>query len=80
MFEMWQVVRDTRDGLMDANLFTDVWPDYTTVVSQEFAPRLSQIADIRIHSKKVDSVMQVINAAELLPSIVEWQLIVCESA
>ena len=78
---MWQVVKDTRDGSMDANLFTDNWPDYTTVVSQEFAPRLSQRADIRIHSKikKVDRVMQVINGAELLPSNVEWQLILCES-
>ena len=78
---MWQVVRDTRDGLMEANLFTDNWPDYTTVVSQEFAPRLSQRADIRIYSKikKVDCVMQVINGAELLPSNVEWQLILCES-
>ena len=78
---MWQVVRDTRDGVMDANLFTDNWPNYTTVVSQEFAPRLSQRADIRIHSKikKVDQVMQVINGAELLPSNVEWQLILCES-
>ena len=78
---MWQVVRDTRDGVMDANLFTDNWPNYTTVVSQEFAPRLSQRADIRIYSKikKVDGVMQVINGAELLPSNVEWQLILCES-
>ena len=40
---MWQVVRDTRDGLMDANLFTDDW-DYTTVISQEFVPRLSQVS------------------------------------
>ena len=66
---------------MDANLFTDNWPDYTTVVSQEFAPRLSVRADIRIHSKikKVDRVMQVINSANLLPSNVEWQGILCES-
>jgi hypothetical protein len=40
---MWQVVRDTRDGRMEANLFTDEWPNYTTVISQEIAPRLSEV-------------------------------------
>jgi hypothetical protein len=40
---MWQVVRDTRDGLMEANLFTDEWPNYTTVISQELAPRISEV-------------------------------------
>ena len=40
---MYQVVKDTRDGLMEANLFTDGWPDFTTVVSQEFVPRLSEV-------------------------------------
>ena len=40
---MWQVVKDTRDGFMEANIFVDNWPNYTTVVSQEFTPRLSEV-------------------------------------
>jgi hypothetical protein len=43
---MWQVVRDTHDGLMEANLFTDEWPNYTTVISQELAPRLSEVINL----------------------------------
>ena len=75
---MWQVVRDTRDGLMEANLFTDDWPDYTTVVSQEFAPRLSRVADIRFHSKRADQVMQVLNETGLLKKTGNWQGIFCK--
>jgi hypothetical protein len=41
--QMWQVVRDAHDGLMEANLFTDEWPNYTTVISQEITPRLSEV-------------------------------------
>ena len=40
---MWQVVRETQDGLMEANFYTDEWPDFTTVISQESAPRLSEV-------------------------------------
>lgn len=40
---MWQVVRDTYEGLMKANIYTDEWPKYTTVISQEFTPRLSEV-------------------------------------
>ena len=40
---MWQVVRDTRDNLMKANLYTDDWPHYKAVVSQETVPRISQV-------------------------------------
>lgn len=41
---MWQVAKDAQDGLMEANLFTDDWPDFTTVISQEFKPRLSEVS------------------------------------
>ena len=40
---MWQVVKDTRDGVMEAKLYTDEWPEFTTVISQEFAPRVSEV-------------------------------------
>ena len=40
---MWQVVKDTKEGIMDANIFADDWPNFTTVVSQEFSPRLSRV-------------------------------------
>ena len=63
---------------MEANLFTDDWPDYTTVVSQEFAPRLSRVADIRFHSKRADQVMQVLNEAGLLKKTGNWQGIFCK--
>ena len=76
--QMWQVVKDTRDGLMEAKLFTDSWPDFTTVVSQEFVPKLSTVADLRFHSKRADKVLQVLNAAELLKKMGNWQVIYCK--
>ncbi len=74
---MYQVVKDTRDGRMEANFFTDDWPNFTTVISQEFAPKLSNVADLRFHSKRADKVMQVLNAAKLL-EIGNWQVIHCK--
>ena len=43
---MWQVVRDTKEGLMEASFYTDGWPDFTTVVSQEFKPRMSDVSQM----------------------------------
>ena len=40
---MWQVVKDTKDGVMEANFYTDEWPNFSTIISQEFAPRLSRV-------------------------------------
>ena len=73
---MWQVVRDTGDGLMDANLFTDDWPDWTTVVSQEFAPKLSQVTKfIRLSYKTYvsSSLCEVIIKLQMLIMIVHNQ-------
>lgn len=77
---MYQVVKDTRDGKMEANFFTDDWPNFTTVVSQEFAPKFSTTADLRFHSKRADKVMQVLNAARLLKNTGSWQVIYCKFA
>ncbi len=74
---MYQVVKDTRDGRMEANFFTDDWPNFTTVVSQEFPPKLSNVADLRFHSKNADKVMDVFNAVELLKEVGNWQAIYC---
>ena len=41
--QMWQVVRDTQDGMMETNFFTDDWPGFTTVIAQEFEPRQSEV-------------------------------------
>ena len=41
--KMWQIVKDVKNGKMEANLFVDQWPDFNTVISQEFIPRLSEV-------------------------------------
>ncbi len=40
---MWQVAKDTHDNNLDAKLYTDQWPHFTTVISQEFSPKLSEV-------------------------------------
>lgn len=41
---MWQVVKDVQNGKMEANLYADKWPEFTTIISQEFTPRISEVA------------------------------------
>ena len=40
---MWQVVKDVQGKKMDAKIFTDQWPNFTTVITQEFTPRVSEV-------------------------------------
>ena len=40
---MWQTVNDVSNRKVMANFFTDQWPKFTTIVSQEFTPRISEV-------------------------------------
>ena len=40
---MWQIVKEIHEKKLEANVYTDQWPNFTTVVSQEFTPKLSQV-------------------------------------
>ena len=41
---MWHVVKDVQEKRVTANFYTDGWPNFTTVISQAFSPRLSEVA------------------------------------
>ena len=40
---MFQLTKDIIDKTLEANLYVDQWPEYTTIISQEFTPRLSEV-------------------------------------
>ena len=40
---MWQLTREVKDKRIKANLYVDDWPKFTTIISQEFTPRLSEV-------------------------------------
>ena len=42
-FQMYQLTKDIIDKTLEANLYVDQWPEYTTIISQEFTPRLSEV-------------------------------------
>ena len=46
---MYQLAKEVKDKRIKANLYVDDWPKFTTVISQEFTPRLSEV----IKKKKI---------------------------
>lgn len=45
---MYQVVREMRDGMMRGHIYSDGWPNFSTIITQEFSPRLSEVSKICI--------------------------------
>ncbi len=41
--QVYQIVKDILDHSLVANLYVDQWPEYTTIITQEFRPRLSEV-------------------------------------
>lgn len=39
---MYEVIREIRQGQINGFVYTDDWPHFTTVVTQELNPRLSE--------------------------------------
>ena len=40
---MWQIVKENQEKKLEANVYTDQKLNFTTTVSQEFTPKLSQV-------------------------------------
>ena len=40
---MWQLTGEVKDKRIKANLYVDDWPKFTTIITQEFTPRLSEV-------------------------------------
>jgi len=72
---MSNVVEDVIDKKIDANVFVDQWPSFTTVISQEFSPCLSEVADIRIYTTEKENIEPLLTSADLLQNIGTWQLV-----
>ncbi len=41
--QVYHIVKDILDHSLVANLYVDQWPEYTTIITQEFRPRLSEV-------------------------------------
>ena len=69
------IVEDIVDKKIEANVFVDQWPSFTTVVSQEFSPCVSEVADIRIYTTDKQNIEPLLTSAALLENAGTWQLI-----
>ena len=69
------IVEDIVDKKIEANVFVDQWPNFTTVVSQEFSPCISEVADIRIYTTDKQNIESLLTSAALLENTGTWQLI-----
>jgi len=72
---MSNVIEDVIGKKVDANVFVDQWPRFTTVISQEFSPCLSEVADIRIYTTEKENIEPLLTSAALLQNIGTWQLV-----
>ena len=72
---MSSIVEDIVDKKIEANVFVDQWPSFTTVVSQEFCPCVSEVADIRIYTTDKQNIEPLLTSAALLENTGTWQLI-----
>ena len=50
---MYEVIREMKEGRINGCLYTDGWPHFSTAVTQEFTPKLSEvhIAGVKIIMK-----------------------------
>ena len=69
------IVEDIVDKKIEANVFVDQWPSFTTIVSQEFSPCVSEVADIRIYTTDKQNIEPLLTSAALLENTGTWQLI-----
>ena len=72
---MGEVVEDIVEKKVEAKVFVDQWPSFTTVISQEFTPCLSELADIRIYTTDKQNIEPLLTSASLLQNTGTWQLI-----
>ena len=71
---MGQVVEDIVGKKIEAKVFVDQWPSFTTVISLELTPCLSEVADICIYTTE-KHVEPLLTSAALLENTGIWQLI-----
>ena len=69
------IVEDIVDKKIEANVFVDQWPNFTTVISQEYSPCVSEVADIRIYTTDKQNIEPLLTSAALLENTGTWQLI-----
>ena len=69
------IVEDIVDKKIEANVFVDQWPSFTTVISREYSPCVSEVADIRIYTTDKQNIEPLLTSAALLENAGTWQLI-----